>query len=163
VRTIIIGLSASAEFSIFSWLIKKVLKTKYSHAYVRLHDELTNIDMVYQASGPYVNFQNMDDFVKSETIVREYPISVTEETYAKVMSFCEKKVGKPYALRNIFAIFIYHLTGKKILKSDKDECKFICSELVAEILEICGILDKKVDLDYFTPLNVDETMGSLLN
>jgi hypothetical protein len=159
-KTITIGLSTTKKFNCFSWAIKKLLKTPYSHAYLRLHDDLTNNDMIYQASGLHVNFENINDFINNEIIVKEFPLQVDDDTYTKIISFCEQKVGKPYAIRNIFAIFIYMITGKKLLKGDGSN-KFICSELVGGVLEICGLVNKATDLDYFTPKNVDITMSNV--
>lgn len=155
-KTIAIGFSKPAKTKPLSWLIQKILRTEYSHVYVRFTTN-SGKNIIYQASGLQVNFVGEALFKEHCLIVKECEIDVSDEIFQKMMDFAIDKAGYPYSIGQLFNIVIYKLTGKaKTITSGRSA--YICSELVGEILKL--ILGVKVDknLDVITPSDIDKIL-----
>ena len=134
-RKIHIGFSKPAKriFPIYSWLIRLIEGTKFSHVYVR-HGTHYGISIVYQASGTQVNFTNGLLFFNKNEVIKEFTFDATDEYFDKYMTFALKNVGKPYGVLQVFGIAIYSLLGLKKIPFASGQAAYVCSELVAEIL-----------------------------
>jgi len=157
-QKVIIGLSKSKSFSPCGKCIQLFQGTDYTHAYFRFHSKELKSQLIYQATGIGVNFANLKDFQNQEVIIKEWELKVSDKTYHKILKFCAEEVGKPYSIKAIIGILFYILFGLKLINSDKLNT-FICSELVGYILQMIGIIGKDVDLDYFTPKDVFNTLN----
>jgi len=141
-------------FPWFSWAIRLVDKSPFSHCYIRLQTKYES-DLIYQASGVQVNFTGFKFFNKHVEIYKEFLFTISEESYFNLMKFCIENAGAPYSIRDILAIFIYKMTGHKI--KSKKENGFVCSELVGTILK--DFIDQRLkdqDVDFFTPKDIFE-------
>src|SRR5690349_251313 len=103
-KTIAIGFSRPKKFNILSWLIMKVQRTEYSHVYVRFHSDSLDRDLIYQASGLQVNFVGGTLFKDHHLTVKEFSLSVTDETYKNTLQFAVDKAGMPYSIKQLFGI-----------------------------------------------------------
>ena len=80
-ESIIVGFSRpKAWFEPFSWLIRAVTGSQFSHAYIRFYSEEYNRWLVYQASGLKVNFIGQTMFDGAETVYEEFTVPVTALT-----------------------------------------------------------------------------------
>ena len=161
-RTVIAGFSHSTN--IFSKLIMRITNSNISHAYIRLDN------IVFQASGLFVNEHSWEYFLTYEVIIKEIPISMTDEQFEKAEAFRKSALGKPYSIREVFG-FVWVMFMKNILKITvsnpfKDNDKgFVCSELAAKYLgiedsaenitpnELLEILEKDLDVLFKLPYN----------
>jgi len=130
-------------FAPFSWIIRLVQWTPYSHVYVSFYSSKYERRLVYQASSLFVNFFGPKTFVKKELVVREFSLSISDETYKKFMQFAIDEAGDPYDILSIIGIgvvLLMGLFGKKISNPfGKRAGTFFCSKLVGDILiEIIG-------------------------
>ncbi len=66
-KKVIVGFSTHR--SIFSSLIKFVTNSKVSHAYIRIPVPEYGESMIFQASGLWVNYMNVEVFKKAGNIV----------------------------------------------------------------------------------------------
>ena len=134
--------------NLFSWCIKKVLKTKYSHVALQLSDIYGN--HVYQASVTGVNHISEKSFLQKNTIVYKKSITINEETYTKIKEFCLQMLGRSYSFLAILGIFVDLCLGVKN-KIGKDGARtYICSEFAAHALKI-AIPFKSEDIDQLDP------------
>lgn len=139
-RQLYIGFSTHKRFSLFSYLIRKVEKTEFSHVYVRFDSEFLERTFIYQASGLLVNFQNINSFNNESKIIKEFKLNVPDNVYKNVLCFCIDQVGKPYSLKQIIGVgldlfnklFKLNIHNPFVNKTDA----FICSEIGAYIVEI---------------------------
>ena len=139
-KTIIVGFSHSDN--IFSKLIMWITKSNISHAYIRLDN------IVFQASGLRVFEESYESFLTYETIIKEIPITMTDEQFGKAEAFRKSALGKPYSIQEVFGFVcvmfmknIFNITISNPFKDD--DSKFVCSELAAKYL---GIDDSKENI-----------------
>lgn len=145
--------SAKSVLKVGSRIIREVEKRKFSHAYIKYVDPITNITMISQASHGYVNITNYEIFIRDNNIICEYQYECNEEQFTNVLKFIFKNTGKPYSKLQLMLIAIKKLFHFEINVHNRDEA-FICSEWVGKIAKIIGI-DVPDELDYSTPSDIE--------
>lgn len=73
-------------------------------------------------------------------------LNLNEEQQAKVLELSKKYIGKKYDFMEILDIFLRKEFNLTFLEKLNNESEVICSELVADILEGIGILEKGAEL-----------------
>lgn len=161
---IVVGFSKSkALFPIFGFLIRKLLKTAYSHTYIKLYSSTYNEYFYYQASQGKVNFMCSQVFDITNEVIREFDLEVSQSTNIDIIKFAIQNTGKPYSFKQIFNIFCGIIGIPLKFKGNQDE-SYICSELISKILlsiaHIEGIEITK-DLDLITPKDLYDCLIKL--
>jgi len=157
-RKIYVGFSKPINriFPVYSWAIRALEGTKFSHVYVR-HATKYDVDIIYQASGTQVNFESGEMFFKKAETVREFEFEITDDAFDAYMRFAIKNAGKPYGVLQVFGIALYSLLGLEKNPFPSGSTNYICSELVAEILFEIGKFKYDRELfDKLTPKDLFE-------
>lgn len=157
-KTLTVGFSrSSGKIAIFSRLIMMVQGTNYSHCYLRYSDESTGKDMVCQASGLQVNSVSYSWFLTKETIVKEFPLQISDQAFQNIMGSCQDRLGQPYSMLQIFNTLAYIMFKKN--PWDNQITGWDCVKLVAYELE--KELGYKIpeDLDVITPKDLMEFLN----
>lgn len=135
---IIVGFSRPASgFEPFSWLIRAVTGSKFSHAYIRFYEEEYDRWVIFQASGLKVNFIGQAMFDSKETIFEEFVVPVSDLTKKIAVQGAIDKCGSPYGVGQIIgfgAVLFMRLFGKSIKNPFYSGSSYVCSELVADVL-----------------------------
>lgn len=152
-------------FPIFSWLIRLIEWTKYSHVYLQWDSEFAESTITYHAAGHSVHFLGLELFKKSVKPVYIFEIDITREQYKDLLHYCFEKSGTDYGVKQIFGITIVKLMclfGKKIKNpfSDGDKSQ-VCSELIGHVLKDILSKDLDLDLDIAGPKAIYEFMCKL--
>jgi len=147
---IIIGFSRPrAWFSPFSWLICAVDRSPFSHVYFVVHSDEYDRDLVFQASGLYVNFFSHAIFDSREIVHREFVIPISTETKTRVMQFTMDSVGLRYGLAGALGIGwvkLCALFGKRVVNPfDRSGSTYWCSKIAARVM--VEFLGDKIDGD----------------
>lgn len=132
---IVIG--ASRNELIGSKLIQWWMKTDYSHVYARWYLTSQEREIVYQASRGMVHFQSLENFTRSNSVVREFALDITEEQFKAFSRKCIDLAGEKYSKIELVQIFLSDISNGKI--HFEDQPGYICSELMCELLEDLGI------------------------
>jgi hypothetical protein len=137
-NTIIVGFSKpNGWFEPFSWLIRLVTWSAFSHAYIRYYDAYAGRWVIYQASGLKVNFMGQTMFDSAEDIYAEFEVSILDATKQGVVQKAIDKVGSPYGIGQIVGfgwVLFMRLFGKTVANPLYSPSSFVCSELVSDIL-----------------------------
>jgi hypothetical protein len=154
VETLTIGFSRpKGWFEPFSWLIRLVMWTPYSHVYVRFHSDPYDSDLVFQASSLQVNFYGLSIFQSKEDVIREFTIPVSSETKLAMIKDAMAVVGTPYNLAGVFGMLLVlsaALFGKKIPNPISGAGDF-CSQLIGKVMtEFLGD-NLQIPLNAITP------------
>lgn len=137
-NSIIVGFSRpKGGFQPFSWLIRLLTWSPYSHAYIRFYSQSYNRWLIYQASGTKVNFIGAIMFDGAELVYEEFNVPVSDLTRKTTIQRAVDVCGSPYGVKEIIgfgAVLIMRVFGKKISNPLSDSKTYVCSELVADIL-----------------------------
>jgi hypothetical protein len=142
---IVIGFSRpKAWLEPFSWLIRLVTWSLFSHAYVKFYDDELDRWIVFQASGLKVNFIGQVMFDSIEDIYEEFVIPVSGATKKSVMQGAIDKCGSPYGIGQCLGflwILFMRLFGKRVKNPLYSGSSYFCSEMVSDVLTEIGVGD----------------------
>ena len=145
-------------FPIFSWLIRLVEWTKYSHVYLQWDSEFAQSKITYHAAGHSVHFLGTKKFNETVTPIHEFEIEISRDQYKELLHYCFENSGTDYGIKQIFGIAIVKaagLLGKEISNPFSDGGKSqVCSELVGYVLSEIMDKDIKLDLDIAGPRDI---------
>jgi len=138
-KRIDIGFSKSKKFSLFSYITRVFDRTKFSHVFVTIHSKNLTVDnqLIYHADKLSVHFLSKKNFKVKNKIVRQYTFFIKDQSYYSLMNYAVDHAGKPYGFLQLFGLLIVKCVGKVGFKMTNPfgEGTYICTELVAEILE----------------------------
>lgn len=122
-------LATRSKFNLFSWLIKKFMRTDYSHC--GLYFKMLDLDLVIEATAFFgVRLLTLENFKKKNIILEEIVIN-SRPTGDQAVKYCFKQLGDQYSFMSILGIAF------KDPKLGKDgQNSFQCSELIARAFNI---------------------------
>ncbi len=159
-KQVTIGFSrTSGKFVPFSWLIMLAQWNNFSHAYMRFNLDGLDRQVVFQASGLAVNFMGFELFKTKETIVKEFNLEISDETFTNILKSAVDSLGQPYSMLQILNSLIYLICRKNPF--DNQIAGWDCSKLIA--YELQAELGYKIpeDLDVITPKDLCEFLESI--
>lgn len=164
---IIVGFSKSTKkFAWFSWLIRWIDKTEYSHVYIKFYSKSLERDIIYQASGSQVNFVGTKIFLTHNKIISEYSINIDSEIRKKMIQKAIDNSGIPYGIKEVLGLGLVRFSsifGKKIQNPFRDGANtFVCVELIAQDLKEAGLLNIE-DTESITPRDLEPLIKELNN
>ena len=137
----IVYFSTPFKFNLVSWLIKKFLGTKYSHASIMF--ELGDRFIVFEASHGDVHMIEHTNWLVKNKVIKSFTIQKTPEEQRDILNYLIDNCQDKYGILTLFGILLNVKLGK-----DGDK-RFICSELVAKAL---GLSDN----DFITPKDLEK-------
>lgn len=158
-KIIRIGFSRSrGKYAPIGWLIRKILRTKYSHVYIRIDNRsLFDIDTVYHSSGKSgVSYYAEPVFHKYSKTVTEFAVPLKKHIYHKLRKDCHQSLGLKYAFMQNLGILL-----KMVGLATKNPWKqgMNCSEAVYKALCLAdSSLIGKYDPDLVTPKDIEEIL-----
>ena len=139
---IIIHFSYSPN-NIFSWIIRKVLKSEFSHSSIEIDG------FIYESAWGGVHITEKEKWTKAHVVI-SLTLDVTPEEKRRLISKLNRHDDKPYGTLTLFGVLIYHAFSIKLF-NDKNK-SFTCSEYVYVALKKAEIIHVKVlSPDYITP------------
>jgi hypothetical protein len=158
-KRVYIGLSTPKNESILTKLIKMLLRTKYSHCYVRWETSW-GFDAIYEASGVSVKFVGGDIWHKKNVIHKEWALDISLRTFHdKFLSHLMSISGTQYGVKQLvqLGIALMFRTKGGVTKDKKNT--MICSELIYYVLT--EVFEKKwdIDPDIVTPKDIERYLN----
>lgn len=147
-------------FPIFSWLIRTVQKTEYSHTYVSWVSSKSCIPIVYEASGTMVHFVSRRLFDEHVETIHEYELDITDEHYKELIKFCLINAGVSYGIRQVFGMVLVKLFNLKKNPFSDGKKSQVCSELVGYILNDALSANLTLDLDIAGPKEIKDFLDT---
>lgn len=152
------------KFPIFSWAIRLVENTPYSHVYIKWHSDYLERDIIYQASGSSVNFMEGSYFNNKAETLYEYEINIPNKSSKIAKQKAMDYSNRPYGIKQIFGILIVKIAklfNKEIKNPFSDgKATWVCSEIVANILIELGY-NINISLDNVTPKDIYNFLESI--
>ena len=142
---------------VFSWAIRIMENTEYSHAYIQWSSDWLERDIIYEASGSTVHFVVGHKFEKTAKTVFKYEIECSSEAKAKIIRKAMDYSNDPYGIKQVFGILIVRIARvfEKDIKNPFSDgnATWICSEIVMDLLEELGI-DLSINQDNISPRDI---------
>jgi len=155
---IIIGFSRpNGWFEPFSWLIRLMDDSSFSHTYIKYYNNYSARWIILQASGLEVNIIGETAFNIKENIIKEFAIPISDAQKLKTVQFGIDNLGVPYGLKHIIGIVIVkfaNLFGKRIANPFPEAGTMVCSELVAYALNEIILPTDTINFETATPTDV---------
>jgi hypothetical protein len=167
-KKIVMGFSRPKKsvFPLFSWLIRAVEKTSYSHCYVRWYSETYDEPLVYEASGTTIHFVGQDFWMDHVTVIHEFELDVSDEHFHAIVKFCMHNAGQPYSILQAAGIALYQAAKAADIKLGNifknDRTAWVCSEHCGYLLRLLGY-DVSEDLDLVGPRDIYEVVSNIPN
>lgn len=142
-KRIIIGFSkARSPLAIMSKLIMWAQGTPFSHTYIKLDWATAKVELIYQASKTYVNFESNRSFLARAEVVKEFEVDLKQDKWEAVAQYIGANLDKPYSIKQMIGMGLVCLGQKLGIKISNpyknNHDAFICSEVVANIIEKSG-------------------------
>jgi hypothetical protein len=161
-EVVYVGFSKPKENKIGSRLIRWWLGKPYSHCYVRWYSETYQLELVYHASSGVVHFISGDNFDKKNETIFAYKLKLKEDARKLLVKKCIDLAGQPYAYLELLKTFVRDFCALVGFK-----CRFlnspgyICSELVAEVLQARFGVEFKKPLNEIRPNDIEDYLSRL--
>lgn len=157
---IIVGFSTAKKFNIFSWAIKTMEKTNYSHCYIKFYSESFECWLIYHASHTCIHFLSEENFTAKSNILEEYEITLSDEQKKNLVRNAINRSGILYGIFEILGMAITRIFklwfNKKIHNpfSDKEKTQ-VCSDLLYyELKDIIDFQDFEPEVDGPRKINI---------
>lgn len=153
-NTIYIGFSKPKKFKVGAEFIKVWTDSDFSHCYIRF-DIDAKFSIVFHAANGMVHYLSYENFLKKNSVVYEYSITVDNDTYKKIKRDCDNIAGEGYSFITLLKIMmsdIIHTFGGDV--STYDDTGYICSELVGKLLTYRLGLTFSKPLHLLTPRDI---------
>lgn len=143
--------SPKSRFPLFAWLISWFEGTPYNHVRILLNG------FIIEANRFGVQVYNVDR-APNVNIHHEYEMyGDLDDT--ETLEVIHKYINLPYSFSQILLIAKYIITGIRLPYINGSRA-FICSELVASILEDYYLFKFPSSIDYLTPKGLKEVLDS---
>lgn len=143
-RRVIVGFSRpKAWLKPFSWAIRLVERTPYSHVYIRTRADALGVDLIYQASGVQLNFMGLEHFKENALILYEFEGYLPDEKYREFMRWAITNSGASYSSKQPLGILAIKLFNLKKNPFANGRYAWVCSELVGFLLS--SFFNLKID------------------
>jgi hypothetical protein len=153
--------NSSNKFPIYSWLIRLAQGwSDYSHVYTEV--QVPEGPTIFQASGLSVNEESKVQFLTHAEIVIDFEFEISDEGFMKIKQFFFERLGRPYSIKQVFGLFLFHIGIKTKMFKDND-LAYVCSELIAESMEKFMGFKFEKQLDFIEPIDIYKKIIEIKN
>jgi hypothetical protein len=155
-----IGFSAPKKnkFPFFSFMVRLIERTPFSHVYMQIEMPEINHCLIYHASDLRIHFTGENQFNQANNTIYKFIFKINKDVYNKIITFCINEAGKPYGFLQIcgimwvkfMALFDKHISNP-FVSYDKTQ---ICSEAIGKILIQYMNITINKNLDVLTPSDI---------
>jgi hypothetical protein len=117
-----------------SWLIKKLLRTKYSHVAIQIRAR-DKEPKIYHSSMAGVERLTTQQFLKKNKVVYKKTLNIPVTSIADIVRYCKSMLGRPYGYLTILGIFLEVTFGILNKIGEDGNRTLICSEFAARALK----------------------------
>lgn len=141
-----IAFSKPLKFKIGAELISWWMGTDYSHVLL-IFEYADSKPAVFHAAHGMVHFKSLTNFLKDNTIVKEYSIQLSDEHQSLFFDDCMELAGEKYSVKELAQILAVDLAFMLFRKDigSQEMGGYICSELVGKFCI------EKIDIKFNKP------------
>lgn len=145
---------------LFSWVIRLVQGTKYSHVRLRWFNTVGK-ELIYEASGTSVKLTG-DRAAKNlkSKVLKRYSLDLTRDEYRRLISLLEFS-GVDYGIWQAVGIGLSNMFGLRENLLSRGRDKQVCSELVEVFLRRVKDWGIRMSADMAGPKEIDKWLEKL--
>ena len=155
-----IRMGFSTSKGVVSWVIRKITRSKASHAWITFRDETLNKTVVMHATRMGFHLEPWSKFVKHNDIKAQFTCTLDLLPGVQYMA---DWLGTKYDYKSIFGfiwVWIASWFKRKIKNPLRDTSKMVCSEAMTLIIQKAGVVEAEaLDPESATPEALWEFMG----
>lgn len=164
-KSIIVGFSHPAKFSLHAWIIEKIDGAPFDHAYLRFHSDNLDRDIIYQSNWRGVEFIGAILWSTTTTPVQEFSLQISDDNYTKMMQFCVDNAGIGYSYLGVIGEGIRQIAGKLgwVINNPFNQTQTgeFCSEIVTRCLNVANPAQFNLNADNMSPKNLNDILAKL--
>lgn len=160
-KSIVIGFSRPTKFSVHSWIIQKIDKASFDHAYLKFHSDTLSRDIIYQSNWRGVEFIGTGLWLTTTMPIEEYSIAVDDNQYMSMMQFCVDNAGISYNYLGVIGAGLVKLGLCKTNPFNSGLKTEFCSEIVARCLNVVDPAQFQLDAANITPSDLNQLFKKL--
>lgn len=141
------------KFPIYSWLIRKIEGTPYSHVRIRWISG-AGVELIYEAAGSKVRL--IGELAQSKypvEVIHSFRYEVTNEDYSNLIKLF-RYAGVDYGLLQALGIVAVRLFGLSKNPFSRGRNSQVCSELAGLVIEEVLGYDLDINLDIAGPKDI---------
>lgn len=146
---IVVGFSTPRKFNILSWMIKWFEKSTFSHSFICIDHKV-----VFHATGDGVNLMPLSKFLERSKVQKQYFFKLDPYQEMRFDGFIKGCIGKEYSQAQLLLIVAEKYFGLINPKSNGFR-KYICSELVADVMSYVFNWKFSEPHDFITPKELE--------
>jgi hypothetical protein len=138
----------------FSWAIRAIENTKYSHVRIRWINSV-GVDIVYEAAGDRVRFLGpLAQEDNKVDVIKSYCLELSRDEYRGLVKVCMENAGVQYGMLQIFGILLVRVFNLKKNPLSQGRKSQVCSEVVGRMLQEVLDIGHELDLDTAGPRDI---------
>lgn len=159
-KWITIEFTRPKRFRLFSWMVRQIQKTEYSHVRLSWLGAGGSVPVIYEASGSNIKFIGPEaQQYHPVEIIKTYKVNIGRDDYRKLVQLCMTFAGVRYGVKQVIGmalVRVFALDKNPFADGRKSQ---VCSEVVGHFIE--NILGHKVgvSLDIAGPKEIDEALA----
>lgn len=154
-KSIIIGFSKPIGFKLHAWIIMKLDKAPFDHAYLKFNLDNINRELVYQSIDVGVQLVSQNQFATQSIPIEEYQLDVSYSQFISMFQFCIDNAGKMYSIWGVIGEGLVKIASKIGLNIknpfNSNNKTYFCSELVAQCLDQIDPVQFNLNADNISP------------
>lgn len=133
------------KFKLFSWIVRKIEKSKFSHCAILTSDNETMISIVVHADKYRVRPMSFSNFAKQNEIIHSIDVTRRLSPFERLEAkrFFINSYGTGYGFLTILGMLFSRIFKIKNIFADKKKT-MVCSEFIIRAIKIKGI-DPEID------------------
>jgi hypothetical protein len=139
-----------------SWLIRRILGTKYSHVLARWKGAQGKVDIVWEAAGDGIRFLGPVAHVGKYNVIKEYIVELNKAEYARLIEYTHRYAHVEYGKLQLLGMLFARIFRMKRNPLSSGEASQVCSEAVGGLLKYVKGWELDINLDVYGPDKLEE-------
>jgi len=139
-----------------SWLIRRILGTKYSHVLARWKGAQGKVDIVWEAAGDGIRFLGPVAHVGKYNVIKEYIVELNKAEYARLIEYTHRYAHVGYGTLQLLGMLFARIFRMKRNPLSSGEASQVCSEAVGGLLKYVKGWELDINLDVYGPDKLEE-------
>lgn len=146
-----------------SWLIRRILGTRYSHVLARWNAAQGKVDVVWEAAGSSIRFLGPIAHADKYEVIHEFSVLLDKAEYARLIEYTHRYAHVTYGRRQLVGMLIARLFRLNYNPISQGEAEQVCSEAIYGLLNYVKGWESDINFDVYGPDKLEEWLVDKLS